>query len=171
MKFHRLNRKIHFWGSIICVIPTLIIIVSGLFLLLRKDIAWIQPTTNFGQGKFPTLEFAQILEISKNVEVSQIKDWQDISRIDVSLKYGIMKILAKNNYEIQIDFQSGEILQVAKRRSGIIEEIHDGSFFHKNFPLTIFFPSSLLLLIIALTGIYIFIRTILTKKSKKFNQL
>jgi uncharacterized iron-regulated membrane protein len=164
MKFSRLNRKIHFWGSIFCVIPTIIIIVSGLLLLLRKDIAWIQPVTNFGQGKFPTLEFSQILDISKTVEVAQIKDWQDVSRLDVRPKDGIIKILAKNNHEIQVDFQSGEILQVAKRRSGIIEEFHDGSFFHKNFPLAVFFPSSLLLLLISLTGIYIFIRTILMRR-------
>ncbi len=164
MKFSRLNRKTHFWGSIICVIPTIIIIVSGLLLLLRKDVAWIQPTTNFGQGKFPTLEFSQILDISKTVEIAQIKDWQDVSRIDVRPKDGIIKILAKNNHEIQVDFQSGEILQVAKRRSGIIEELHDGSFFHKNFPLAVFFPSSLILLVISLTGIYIFIRTILMRR-------
>lgn len=164
MKFSRLNRKIHFWGSIICVIPTIIIIVSGLLLLLRKDVAWIQPPTNSGLGNFPTVEFAQILDISKTVEKAKIQNWQDISRLDVRPKDGIIKILAKNNYEIQVDFQSGEVLQVAKRRSGIIEKFHDGSFFHKNIPLAVFFPSSLILLIIALTGIYIFIRTISMRK-------
>jgi hypothetical protein len=138
----------------------MIIIVSGLLLMLRKDIAWIQPPTNSAQGKFPTLEFSQILDISQNIEAAQIKDWTDISRLDVRPKDGIIKILAKNNYEIQVDFQSGEVLQVAKRRSGIIEEFHDGSFFHKNVSLAVFFPSSLILLIIALTGIYIFVRTI-----------
>lgn len=160
MTFNRLNRRIHFWGSIICVVPTIIVIVTGLFLLLRKEFDWIQPPTNNGKGTYPTLEFSRIIDICKHVEELQINDWKDISRFDVRPQDGIIKIIANNNYEAQIDFQTGEVLQVAKRRSGVIEKIHDGSFFHKYLSLGLFFPSALILLVISLTGIFIFFRTL-----------
>jgi len=57
-------------------------------------------------------------------------------------------MLAKNNWEIQIDTQSGTILQQAYRRSDIIESIHDGSWFHDKVKLWIFLPTGIVLLIL-----------------------
>ena len=41
-----------------------------------------------------------------------------------------MKVRAKNNWEIQLDLEKGTILKTAFRRSDIIEQLHDGSWFH-----------------------------------------
>ena len=55
-------RKLHFWGSVAVAIPVLIVVVSGILLLLRKDIDWIQPPTQKGAAAEPSITFDRVLE-------------------------------------------------------------------------------------------------------------
>jgi hypothetical protein len=87
--------------------------------------------------------------------------------LDVRPGKGVVKVRAKNNWEIQIDTTNGEILQVAFRRSDIIESIHDGSFFHDGFKLWIFLPSAILLAGIWATGIYLFLFPYMNRRNHK----
>ena len=80
---------------------------------------------------------------------------------------GVIKVRAKNRWEVQLDHQSGEILQVAYRRSGLIESIHEGTFFHDKVRLGIFLPSAIILLILWVTGIYLFLMPYLTPAKQK----
>lgn len=162
-----LNRKIHYWGAIIIALPIVIVIVSGLLLQLKKEIAWIQPPTLVGQADIPTLAFSEILEVSRSVPQTEIISWTDIDRIDLRPGKGIAKIRAKNNWEIQIDHQTGNILNVAYRRSDIIESIHDGTFFHDKAKLWLFFPAACILLILWGTGLYLFLLPYLVKNKKR----
>lgn len=157
MKFHLLNRKVHYWASIIVALPILFIIVTGILLQVKKQSAWIQPPEQRGVSKEATLSFPEILEISKSVPEAEIKTWSDINRIDVRPSRGILKVTAKNNWEIQIDTQTGAVLQVAYRRSDIIESLHDGSWFTDAVKYWIFLPSGVALLLLWLTGVYLFI--------------
>ena len=68
----------------------------------------------------------------------------------------MLKIRCKNRWEIQLDANSGEVLQVAYRRSDLIESIHDGSFFHDRVKLWVFLPAALVLGVLWLTGSYLF---------------
>lgn len=168
INWRRLNRKIHYWGAIIIALPILIVIVSGLFLQLKKEIDWIQPPTIKGSAKIPTLAYADLLNVAMTVSEADIKSWADINRIDLRPGKGIAKVRANNNWEIQIDHQSGEILHVAFRRSDIIESIHDGTFFHDNAKLWLFLPAACILFILWITGIYLFLLPYMAKnKSKK----
>ena len=167
MKFNLLNRKIHYWLSIGIAIPILITIVSGIFLQTKKQFAWIQPAEQRGTSKTANLSLPQILEIAKTVSEAEIKSWDDINRLDVRPSRGMLKVSAKNNWEIQIDTETGAILQTAYRRSDLIESIHDGSFFHDNIKLLIFLPSGIILLILWLTGMYLFILPIWVKRKRK----
>jgi len=164
MNAHRTNRLLHRWASIAISLPLLIVILSGFLLLFKKESNWIQPPTRAGTTSQLSLSFDQILAISKSVPEAKIKSWDDVNRLDVRPKKGMVKVRAKNRWEIQIDTQTGHILQVAYRRSDLIESLHDGSFFHPNARLWIFFPVAILLLILWLSGIYLFI--IRTKKRK-----
>ena len=69
---------------------------------------------------------------------------------------GVIKVRAKNRWEAQLDQSNGDVLQVAYRRSDIIESIHDGSFFHDRAKLGLFLPASIVLFVLSLTGIYMF---------------
>lgn len=167
MKFNLLNRKIHYWLSIAAAVPVLIVIVSGIFLQTKKHFVWIQPAELRGAKSDPALALPEILEISKTVPEAHIKSWDDINRLDVRPSRGMLKVRAQNNWEIQIDTSTGAILQSAYRRSDVIESIHDGSFFHEAVKSWIFLPSAIVLLILWLTGIYLFILPYLVRRKRK----
>ena len=124
--------------------------------MLKKQIRWIQPPTQSGISSSPTISFERILEIAKTETQTQIQDWSDIDRLDVRPEKGVVKVRGKNRWEIQIDISTGEVLQVAFRRSDLIESIHDGSWFHNKAKLAVFLPTALLLLALWFTGIYLF---------------
>ena len=168
MKFNILNRKIHYWLSIGVAVPILIVIVTGLFLQTKKQFEWIQPPELRGAGKTPMISLPQVLEISKTVAEAEIKTWDDINRLDVRPSRGMLKVRANNNWEIQIDTETGAILQTAYRRSDIIESIHDGSFFHDAVKTWIFLPAGIILLMLWLTGMYLFILPIWVRRRRKF---
>lgn len=79
----------------------------------------------------------------------------------------MLKVRARNRWEIQLDSKSGKILQVAFRRSDLIESLHDGSFFHERLKLWLFFPSALLLLGLWVTGIYLFLLPHLVRRNRR----
>ena len=167
INWKKFNRKTHYWGSILCALPILIVIGSGVVLLLKKDVDWIQPPSTQGSGSEPSMSFEQILTVSKTVKEAKIQGWADIDRLDVRPRKGIVKVRANNDWEIQIDSQSNEILQVAYRRSDFIESIHDGTFFHETVKLWVFLPSSLILWVLWITGLYLFLTTHFKKRSRK----
>ena len=157
MSFSNWNRKIHRWGSIIALIPVGVILVAGIFRQLKKQLDWGQPPTVNGSGKELAIEFDEVLSIAKTVPEAAVLSWADIDRLDVRPGKGMLKVRAKNRWEIQIDTNSGKILQVAFRRSDLIESLHDGSFFFDGAKLWIFLPSALILLLLWLTGLYLFL--------------
>jgi len=79
----------------------------------------------------------------------------------------VIKIRSKNRWEIQIDHQTGKVMQVAYRRSDLIESIHDGSFFHDKVKIWVFLPSAIVLLTLWITGVYLFVITTLQKNKMK----
>ena len=170
MKASRLNRIVHRWGSILIALPTLCVLSTGVLLQLKKQSSWIQPVTKRGSEVAPVLSFTKILEIGQSVPEAQIESWDDIDRLDVRPGKGVVKIRAKNRWEVQVDTSTGKILQVAFRRSDLIESIHDGSFFSDTAKLGIFLPSALILLILWGTGIYLFFLPHLAKRKMRLNR-
>ncbi len=160
-------RKTHYWISLIIALPFLIVIGTGILLQLKKQLDWVQPPTQSGGSQEPTLPFSRILEICKTVPEAEISDWSDIDRLDVRPSQGMLKVQAKNHWEIQIDSQSGEVLQKAYRRSDIIEAIHDGSWFHKAAKLWVFLPAALLVLFLWISGMYLFWLPIVVKRRRR----
>ena len=168
MTFTRFNRLFHRWASIAVAVPLLLVILTGMLLLLKKESSWIQPASQRGSSRELALEFDQILEIAKTVPEARIGSWDDIDRLDVRPAKGMVKVRAENRWEIQIDTCTGDILQVAYRRSDLLESLHDGSFFHDKVRLWIFLPAAVLLLGLWLSGIYLFALHIhLRRKSRR----
>jgi len=159
----KLFRQLHYWGALTCAIPLLIVIATGVLLLLKKDIAWIQPPTVKAEQGAPTLTFEQILTAVNTVPEANVATWKDIDRLDVRPNKGVIKARLKNNWEVQLNPKTGEVTSVSYRRSDIIESIHDGTFFHKQVKLGLFLPAAIILLVLWITGIYLFI---ITEKGK-----
>jgi hypothetical protein len=147
--------------------PALVIIGSGVVLQLKKDVHWIQPVSQRGSEGPPQISFEDILAAAHSVEAAEIDGWEDIDRLDVRPDRGMLKIRSLNRWEIQIDTANAEVLQVAFRRSDLIETIHDGSFFHDNIKLWIFFPTAIILLFMWLTGVYLFVVPFLARRKKR----
>ena len=162
-----LTRKTHYWAALAIVLPAMVIIASGLVLQLKKDVDWIQPSTIRGMDMPPSLSFAEILAIASSVEEAQIASWDDIDRLDVRTDRGMLKVRAKNRWEVQLDTHSGDILQVAYRRSDLIETIHDGSFFHDYAKLGLFLPTAAVLFLMWATGVYLFVLPIISRRRKR----
>ena len=157
MKLSKLSRVSHRWGSIIALVPMTIIIVSGIALQLKKESSYIQPPTQRGVGTEPAIGFERILEAAMTVPEAGIESWDDIDRLDVRPGKGVVKVRCKNSYEVQIDAATGEILQVAVRRSDLIESIHDGTYFHDHAKLWVLLPAGIVLALLVITGLHLFL--------------
>jgi uncharacterized iron-regulated membrane protein len=72
----------------------------------------------------------------------------------------------KNNAEMQIDATTGDILSIAKRRSDLIEALHDGSFFG-DFVHTFMMPMMAAVTVyLTLTGLYMWLAPIIKRRTK-----
>ncbi len=156
MSFRKVNRSTHKWASIIVAIPVLIIIVTGILLLVKKEFSYLQPASQSGVSNVPSISFDVILEQAKSVEEAQVDSWDSIERLDVRPSKGIIKIRTNSQWEIQLDSETAEILHVAYRRSDTIEQIHDGTYWQKNANLWLSLPVAITLLLISLTGLFLF---------------
>ena len=160
-------RKSHRWGAVVVAIPFLIVLVTGLILQLKKEWHFVQPPTQKGAKLQLDISFAQVLSQSQQVPEAAIKTWEDVERLDVRPDKGVIKVQAKNHYEIQLDSQNGEILQVAYRRSDWLEAMHDGSWFHESAKLYIFLPSAVIVLVLWVSGLYLFFLPVGVKMTRK----
>ncbi|MFT7683789.1 MAG: putative iron-regulated membrane protein [Moritella dasanensis] len=172
VNWKRVSRKTHYWGAAIIALPIIVVLISGLLLQVKKEVTWVQPASMKGESKIPQLSFQQILDIASTVPEAEIQSWKNVSRMDVRPSKGIVKVRAKNKVEVQIDNATGKILQVEYRRSDLIESLHDGSFFHEHAKLWLFLPASVILLMLWITGIYMFLMPyILRRQNRKKTEL
>lgn len=150
-----LHRKLHRVGAVAIALPLLIVILSGILLQLKKELPWVQPQTQRSEPLALEITWSRLLEILRTVPAAEIDAWDDIDRIDVQPKRGIMKVTANNRQEVQLALRDGAVLQVAYRRSDLIESLHDGSFFGEAAKLYVFLPAALVLLLLYYTGLYL----------------
>lgn len=169
MKLQVLLRKIHHWSSIIISLPLIVIIGAGLFLQLKKDVDWIQPPTLEGSviEGIPEASLQEMFEAAKAVEIAEITTWEELDRVDFKPDKGIIKFIPHSRWEVQVDTHTAEVLSVTYRRSDLLETIHDGSFFADWVKLWIFFPVGIMLLVLWMTGVYMFFLPYFKKAQKK----
>lgn len=169
MKTHLLLRKIHHWGSLFIMLQMGLVIGAGILLMLKKEIDWIQPPTATGAAPdaVPARTLAELFAAASAVPELELADWRDLERVDVKPGKGVVKFVAANNWEAQIDTATGEVAQVAYRRSDVIEALHDGSFFADWVKLYVFLPSGVVLLTLWGTGIYLFVLPHATRARRK----
>ena len=130
-----------------------IVVVSGIFVAVEKDIDWIQPPITVScRGWSSSITFDRVLEIANLQPVGEINDWSDISRLDVRPGKGVIKIRSKISGRFK-SIANWAVLSSAYRRSDIIEAIHEGTFFHDAARLGIFLPSANNLITAAKIGV------------------
>ena len=157
MHVNVLNRKVHYWASAAIAVPLLIVSVTGTILQLKKHSAWVQPPEQRGSMTTPVIELSGILQALKQEPTLGVEHWGHVKRLDVRPDRGVAKAWLHTDYEAQVDLGTGQILQVAYRRSDWIESIHDGSIFGDGVKLFVFFPAAVGLVLLWLGGMWMFI--------------
>ena len=162
-----LNRRIHYWVGAFVAIPMLIIACTGILLQVKKQVPWIQPTEQRGTGKVPAVGFEQILESLRHSPGLGVEGWEDVNRLDVRPGKGIVKVILKSGWEAQLDLGTGEVLQTAYRRSDVIEQIHDGTFFAGDWTrFGLFLPAGVALLLLVGSGLWMFWKPLAMKRRR-----
>ncbi len=165
---NRLLRQIHNWGAIIIALPIAVIIGTGVLLNLKKDVGWIQPPTQKGATlDLPAATLEQMFAAARSVPGAGIESWGDLVRVDFKPDKGVVKFVSNAAWEVQIDTTTAAILQVAYRRSDLIEQIHDGSFFAGWTKHYLFLPTAVVLFVLWGTGVYMFFLPRFKKAQKR----
>jgi uncharacterized iron-regulated membrane protein len=153
------SRRLHRWGAVAVMVPLLLVIVTGLLLMVKKQVAWVQPPMAAAAtiGAKPSISFDQILEAARSQPQAQVDSWDDIDRLDARPAAGVVKVHARNHWEVQVCTATARVLSSAYRRSDLIESLHDGSWFHPGAKLWVFLPSGVVLLGLWLTGMYLWV--------------
>lgn len=140
------------------MLPLLVVVCTGLLLLVKKDVAWVQPPQAEGSGLPPAVSFDGVLEAARSVPEAGVASWADIDRLDVRVGDGLIKVVTHERWEVQVCASTGAVLGAAYRRSDLIESLHDGSWFHAQAKYLVMLPSGLVLLGLWMTGVYLWVQ-------------
>lgn len=157
MRGQVLWRKVHYWVSAGIALPIMLVIVSWLLSQVKKNFEWIQPSEQRGGGGPPRLCMEQLLAVCMAIPEVLVSGWGDISRVDLRPDKSLLKVSTHNGMEVQVDAADGRVLQVAPRRSDVIEALHDGSWFGKVIKRWVFIPAGVLLAVVWGTGVFLFV--------------
>lgn len=129
----RVLRKLHRQIAIFLFLFFLIISITGLLLGWKKNsFGIILPPTSKGISTdlrnwlpFDTLQTIAVSALHDSVSKTLSTE---IERIDARPSKGIVKFLFIDDYwEVQLDGTTGKVLQINRRNSDILENIHDGT--------------------------------------------
>ncbi len=166
-----LNRRVHHWLSLVVALPLLVVIPTGVLLQVKKLSTWVQPAEQRGSGA-PAVSMAAVLDTLRARPDLGVASWDDVERLDVRPAKGLVKATLAGGEglvrrEVQIDAATGRVLQVAVRRSDVIEQLHDGSFFGDGVRYGLFLVSGVALFAMWLTGLVLFAQPYWAKAQKR----
>ena len=176
-RFRWFHRKI----AIFLFVFFFIISITGLLLGIKKQTGLLAPTQTGASNDLSTwLSVDSLYKIA----AKYLRDSVDpslsfeLDRIDIRPKKGIVKFIFQDHYRaLQLDGTTGKILLVEKRKSDLIENIHDGSILDRLFgtggeeakvTYTVIMGTSLFMLV--LSGFWLWYGPKRLRRSKKRNR-
>ncbi|MGH1435645.1 MAG: PepSY domain-containing protein [Lewinella sp.] len=164
-KLLRVVRKIHRWTGASLFVVFLFVSITGLLLGWKKDSkGYLLPDTQKGVSTEAT-EWLPLANLQDRalflIDSLYPKLDTRIDRLDVRPNKGIVKFTFENYYhELQLDLSTGSLLSSGKRRSDLLEHIHDGSIVDKQFGSSFFkllytTVAGLALLVFTVTGFWL----------------
>lgn len=158
-------RKIHRWTGASLFVVFLFVSITGLLLGWKKDSkGYLLPNTQKGiSAKAEDWLSLNNLQDHALFLIDSLHPELDssIDRLDVRPGKGIVKFTFENHYhELQLDLSTGNLLSAGKRRSDLLEQIHDGSIIDKQFGSGFFkllytTVAGLALLVFTVTGFWL----------------
>lgn len=132
-KILREFRRIHKYTGAFLFVFFFFVSITGLVLGWKSNsFGTIIPTTQKGSSANLS-EWKPVHELHK-IAILTLKDSissdlsPELDRMDIRQQKGIVKFVFEHHYwEIQLDGATGEVLQIGKRHSDWLENVHDGS--------------------------------------------
>lgn len=117
--------------------------------------SWVQPDYPAFKGEL-RLSFPEILQIVQTVPQAAVQSWKDVSQIDVRPSNANIRVRSRHNmWEVQINGETGEIMSSAPRRQSFLVSLHEGAYFGPWVRYGIFLPSSVGVLFLMISGLYL----------------
>lgn len=152
------NLKLHRFSAQLVGIPLFIIVSTGVLLQIKAWCPWIQPPTKKGSTTTPLIDFHCMLNAIRQIPEVHTHEWKEIPSVDIRPSKGIARVRTQSGYEITLDLGTCQVLQVAPRRTSLLIELHEGSYFGDPIKYGIYLPTAILMLLLWATGIYLIVR-------------
>lgn len=157
----RWTRKWHSRIGVFIACLLLISAITGLALGWKKQVEWLQPSTN--KGSEGTLAKWRSIAELESIAVSAFRQnlgaglEASIERMDIRPAKNTVKVRFQyQDYEVQIDGISGKVLNIARRNADWIERIHDGSILSESFKLASTSALGICLSTLSITGLWLY---------------
>ncbi len=122
----------HKWTGIVLSGVFVYMAATGFLLLMKKRSGWIQSPTRSGAAG-EVADFIgprRLFEVILDQDHPDFRSAADVERVDLRPHDRVFRVHSEHHHsEMQICAVTGEVLEVSWRRSDLIEDIHDGSFF------------------------------------------
>lgn len=170
MNTFKLFWDLHKWTGIAIAAVVVVTSVSGFFLLLKKEFAWIQPPTQSGEPGPPSafIPAEQLFAVVFAEGHPDFRALEDIERVDVRPGKHVAKVhAARSDAEIQICMTTGRVLSVDVRRSDWFERLHDGSMIGKPFHDYVMPLVALALLFLVFSGLWLWLEPVVKRARRR----
>ena len=139
----------------------LISAITGLLLGWKKQSDWLQPGTERGQKgeladwkPISELSYAAVIAFRQNAGPDANAE---VDRMDVRPGKNVVKVrFEHDDYEVQVDGITGEVLNVGMRNADWIERFHDGSIVSDLFKLISMNVLSFGVFFLSITGLWLY---------------
>lgn len=148
-------------------IPILLIVSTGILLQIKNWVPWIQPTMLKGTTTLPFVDLNTIFQAARTLPEIKVNEWKDIRSIDIRPSSGTARVRTSSDYEVTIDLGTGKVLQAAPRRTNLLIELHQGSYFGNEIQYGVFFPVAVLFLALWGTGIFLLLRPFRSRRQQR----
>lgn len=142
----KVPRKWHRKISMVLLVFIVISSLTGLLLAWKKQVSWLQPSevkgvsTDLSDWAAPVLIADAAKQALSDTLKLSIEQLPVVDRLDARPKHGMVKVVFKGDWEVQVDATTAAVLSVAKRNADWIERLHDGSIvadWFKNLSMTL----------------------------------
>ena len=135
--------------------------VTGVLLGWKKQSDWLQPATQRGTGgelaEWQSLAVLEAVAVAAFRQNTPADTPAEVDRMDVRPGKSTVKVrFAHEDYEVQVDGITAEVLSVGQRNADWIERLHDGSIVSEAFKLASMNVLGIGLLLMTASGAWLY---------------
>lgn len=166
MRMFSSSKQIHKWAAIVTFLPLGLIFVTGVLLSVSPWISFFQPAALKSSSAQLLISLEQALVAAQSVPEAGIHGWDDVMQIDVRPAAGVMRVRAKNYWEVQIDGRTGQVIGHGRRLKTLLVTLHDGAWFADGVKQWIFIPTGMIAVLLWGTGLILFMVPFFKRRKK-----